>query len=205
MSDDLIERLRGANSWNQSEITMEAANEIERLREELAALKRDRYVAVSAVRRLSAGQPFDAVLIAEGIKQGVETALKAQNERLKKTSAQRLIGLCKCGLERDALEAQIAQSEQEPVAAQHRFRHPQKTMPNWSPWQPCAISSRPSWEIDSIGYEVEYRALYTTPQPSAEVESLLPEIRRALSSAEQYGAGNWQHLIAAIDAAMGEK
>ncbi len=53
---------------------------------------------------------------------------------------------------------------QEPVAAQQRFRHPQKTMPNWSEWQPASITHRrPPWEIDSQGYEVEYRLLYTTP------------------------------------------
>jgi hypothetical protein len=36
---------------------------------------------------------------------------------------------------------------------------------------------------------------------------MLPEIRNALLEAGRYGAGNWQHLIAAIAAAMskGEK
>ena len=60
-------------------------------------------------------------------------------------------------------EAQAQQKE--PVAAQHRFRHPQKTMPDWSAWQPCKIKhGRPAWEFDSQGYEVEYRELYTSPQ-----------------------------------------
>ncbi len=55
----------------------------------------------------------------------------------------------------------------EPVAAQQRFRHPQKTSPDWSVWQPASISlDRPSWEIDSQGYEVEYRLLYDAPQPA---------------------------------------
>lgn len=54
--------------------------------------------------------------------------------------------------------------QQEPVAAQQRFRHPQKTMPDWSPWQPCKVVDRPAWQIDSQGYEVEYRDLYTPPQ-----------------------------------------
>jgi hypothetical protein len=36
MTDDLIQRLRGATSWNRSEVAMETAEEIERLREELA-------------------------------------------------------------------------------------------------------------------------------------------------------------------------
>ena len=69
----------------------------------------------------------------------------------------------------DALRAKIEQMErQEPVAAQHRFRHPQKTMPNWSTWQPCAISNRPAWEIDWQGYEVEYRKLYALPGAKGE-------------------------------------
>lgn len=51
------------------------------------------------------------------------------------------------------------------MAAQHRFRHPQKTMPDWSAWEPCDIKhGRPAWEFDSQGYEVEYRELYTSPQ-----------------------------------------
>lgn len=49
----------------------------------------------------------------------------------------------------------------EPVAAQRRFRHPQKSSQDWSIWQPASISlDRPSWEIDSQGWEVEYRLLY---------------------------------------------
>ena len=56
-------------------------------------------------------------------------------------------------------------AEQEPVAAQHRFRHSQKGTPDWSVWQPCKVAQRPAWEVDSQGYEVEYRALYTAPQP----------------------------------------
>ena len=67
------------------------------------------------------------------------------------------------------LRAKIKQMEQqEPAAAQHRFRHPQKTMPNWSIWQPCAISNRPAWAIDSQGYEVEYRQLYALPGAKGE-------------------------------------
>lgn len=62
-----------------------------------------------------------------------------------------------------ALRERLAQPEQGPVAAQHRFRHPQKGTPDWSVWQPCSVSNRPAWEIDSQGYEVEYRALYATP------------------------------------------
>jgi hypothetical protein len=61
--------------------------------------------------------------------------------------------------------AQIA-SGQEPVAAQQRFRHPQKTMPDWSVWQPCGVSDMSPWRIDSQGYEVEYRSLYTRSAPA---------------------------------------
>lgn len=71
-----------------------------------------------------------------------------------------------------ALRAALAEqpAEQEPVAAQHRFRHPQKGTPDWSVWQPCKVAQRPAWEIDSQGYEVEYRALYTAPQPAKPAE-----------------------------------
>lgn len=69
----------------------------------------------------------------------------------------------------EELRAALAeQAEQEPVAAQHRFRHPEKGTPDWSVWQPCKINNkRPAHEIDSQGYQVEYRALYTAPQPAA--------------------------------------
>ena len=71
------------------------------------------------------------------------------------------------------LRTAIAEAEkQEPVAAQHRFRHPQKTMPDWSPWQPTTVANRPSWDIDSQGYEVEYRNLYTAP-PAAQPERVV--------------------------------
>jgi hypothetical protein len=54
----------------------------------------------------------------------------------------------------------------EPVAAEQRFRNPQKGTPDWSVWQPAMVSKiRPAWEIDSLGYEVEYRLLYTHPAP----------------------------------------
>ncbi len=69
-----------------------------------------------------------------------------------------------------ALIAQPAQAPAgEPVAAQHRFRHPQKNMPDWSPWQPASIADRPAWQVDSLGFEVEYRLLYTTPPAAARV------------------------------------
>lgn len=61
----------------------------------------------------------------------------------------------------------------EPVAAQHRFRHPQKTMPDWSVWQPTEVRDRKPWSIDSMGYEVEYRELFTEAQ-----------LREALTSQE---------------------
>ena len=92
---------------------------------------------------------------------------------------------------RDALKAQ------KPVAAQHRFRHPQKTMPDWSAWQPTAIADRPAWEIDSQGYEVEYRELYAAPVPSQDDEALLRQTLRALEDSidavrAEY-EGDWRH------------
>lgn len=56
------------------------------------------------------------------------------------------------------------------VSAQVRFRRPEKGMPDWSVWQQTSIKpNMPAWSIDSAGYEVEYRLLYTAPQPSAGV------------------------------------
>jgi len=67
------------------------------------------------------------------------------------------------------------QEKQDPAAAQHRFRHPQKGTPDWSAWQPTTIGDRPAWEIDTHGWEVEYRALYAHPSPE-EVAALKAEI-----------------------------
>lgn len=65
-----------------------------------------------------------------------------------------------------------------PVAAQVRYRHPQKTMPDWSPWQPAEVDmNRPSYSVDSVGYEVEYRVLYGGFTALKEVE-LQEEIER---------------------------
>ena len=75
---------------------------------------------------------------------------------------------CPKAMRHDAACSAAPLLQQEPVAAQHRFRHPQKTMPDWSPWQPCKVANRPAWQIDSQGYEVEYRALYTSPQEQGE-------------------------------------
>lgn len=62
-------------------------------------------------------------------------------------------------------DAPVVQGE--PVAAQHRFRHPQITSQDWTDWHPAPLSlDRPSWEVDSQGYEVEYRLLYATAQPT---------------------------------------
>ena len=71
-----------------------------------------------------------------------------------------------------ALEAELARlrAGQEPVAAQVRFRRPEKGLADWSVWQQTTIKpNMPAWSIDSAGYEVEYRLLYTAPQPSAGV------------------------------------
>ncbi|NWF45428.1 hypothetical protein F3K02_09230 [Hydrogenophaga sp. D2P1] len=102
-----------------------------------------------------------------------------------------------------ALEAQVEQAAQ-PVAAQHRFRHPQKTMPGWSTWQSCAVSDRPAWQIDSQGYEVEYRALYTSPPKAAPltdeqhpddaaVDHFSVAMKAKLSAARAKGRGGWEN------------
>jgi hypothetical protein len=57
-------------------ITSQAVKENEKLREELATIKEQRDEAVSAVQRLTEGQPFDAVVIADGIKRGVAATLQ---------------------------------------------------------------------------------------------------------------------------------
>lgn len=76
----------------------------------------------------------------------------------------------------------------EPVEAQQRFRHPQKTMPNWSPWQKTPIADRPSYEVDSQGYEVEYRLLCTAPPPQAVRE---PQPMPDLTQLTERGAKAW--------------
>lgn len=77
-----------------------------------AKLRAERDEAVSAVQRLSAGQPFDAVVVADTVKRrtaGLEAErdkLLTENKRLTRQSERRLIGLCKCGLKRDELLAE---------------------------------------------------------------------------------------------------
>ena len=73
--------------------------------------------------------------------------------------------------ERAALRAKITEMEKQgPIAAQHRFRHPQKNMPDWTDWWRCEVSKRPAWEVDSQGYEVEYRQLYALPGAKGEMK-----------------------------------
>lgn len=60
--------------------------------------------------------------------------------------------------------AQLPSQGGEAVAAQTRFRLPQKGSPDWSPWHETRVSeSQPARCIDSQGFEVEYRLLYTHP------------------------------------------
>jgi hypothetical protein len=83
--------------------------------------------------------------------------------------------------------AEVAQGEA--VAAQARFRHPQKGTPDWSPWQPAAIRcSHQTYYIDTQGWETEYRLLYAAPQsqspspsPDAEMAALLLRVQVSLS------------------------
>ena len=101
----------------------------------------------------------DKILIDRSV---VEQALKALEK------ADRISGYRNNWAEVNSLIAALAQpqGEQEPVTARHRFRNPQRGTPDWSVWQPCKVEKkRPVWEIDSQGFEVEYQALYTHPQP----------------------------------------
>jgi|SRR5690554_6847242 len=71
-----------------------------------------------------------------------------------------------------------------PVAAQQRFRHLQKSTRDWSPWQSASINlDRPSWEIDSQGYEVEYRLLYDASQPAEQQPA--PDVAGLVEALEQ--------------------
>lgn len=111
-----------------------------------------------------------------------------------------------CEKAASALRAALAEAD-EPVAAQHRFRHPQKTMPDWGPWQPCVIrKNRPAWEIDSQGYEVEYRVLYTHPprrEPLTD-EAILDLWSWASTHEAEQTATTQQHAFArAIERAHG--
>lgn len=83
-----------------------------------------------------------------------------------------------------ALREALEQPAVEPVAAQHRFRHPQKTEPDWSPWQQCDVRNRPPYEIDTQGWEVEYRPLYTAPQKQQPVARVIWPSAAGLPSIE---------------------
>jgi hypothetical protein len=93
-----------------------------------------------------------------------------------------------------ALRAALAAPRPEPELAQHRFRHPRKGSPNWGEWHECSVRNRPAWEIDSQGYEVEYRPLYTAPPAAAPRPEPVPvafdfrkAFRRAFDLGQLYG------------------
>lgn len=96
----------------------------------------------------------------------------------------------------------------EPVAAQHRFRHPPKAMPDWSVWQPTEVRDRKPWSIDSIGYEVEYRNLYTEAQlreALAQQEAVMRHVLDVLGpqAPECCGcAAEWNEAIKALEDAL---
>ena len=80
--------------------------------------------------------------------------------------------------------AEVAQGEAVgiPVAAQARFRRPEKGTPDWSPWQPAAVRcSHPTYYVDTQGWETEYRLLYTAP-PSPDAELIRQCIEEELES-----------------------
>lgn len=73
----------------------------------------------------------------------------------------------------NALSELSAIKAQEPVAARVRFRHPQKTMPDWSVWQQTKVKpNAPAWTIDGAGYEVEYQPLYAAPVSEAKAQGV---------------------------------
>lgn len=76
---------------------------------------------------------------------------------------------------RDKLVSRLKAGQGEAVAAQVRFRHPQKMTPDWSPWQTAAVNTEnPAWAIDSVGYEVEYRLLYLAPPTPDTTQVMVP-------------------------------
>jgi len=72
------------------------------------------------------------------------------------------------------LRALIASMEaQEPVSAEIRFCQPQKTAidSGWGPWYEWKVLAKAPDKIDSRGYLVEYRLLYTHPAQPSEPKS----------------------------------
>lgn len=65
-----------------------------------------------------------------------------------------------------AMVPHMVREQADPAVTQVRFRRPEKGMPDWSVWQDLPVDrfdpERTKY-IDSQGYEVETRALYTRP------------------------------------------
>jgi hypothetical protein len=93
-----------------------------------------------------------------------------------------------------ALSAPVQQ--QEPVAAQIRFRRPEKGTPDWSIWQPAKVNiNREVRSIDEQGWEVEYRLLYLHPAPA---DAALVEALESIAEA------HWTVSAAALRSIAGE-
>ena len=105
-----------------------------------------------------------------------------------------------------AAEAELQRlREQEPVTAQFRFRHPQKTMPDWAPWQPCKVDMRRgNWTIDSMGYEVEYRNLYAAPVPQLDVRELVEALESFVNVYGKDDVRRWMAVLSEARAALAE-
>lgn len=75
---------------------------------------------------------------------------------------------CAKGWAFEVWQASRANDKQgEPVSAQVRYRRPEKGLPSWSAWQPAEVDeTKPTYHFDEQGWEVEYRLLYTAPQPT---------------------------------------
>ena len=123
---------------------------IEQLESDLATAEQDSRQKQARIERLEEEEESKQAALLDCLNEWKEMAKSAEK---------------KC----DALNAEIeARALQEPVAAQHRFRNPHKNLPTWTAWLPCEVTTRPAWEVDSQGNEVEYRALYIAASAKGE-------------------------------------
>lgn len=99
----------------------------------------------------------------------------------------------------ERLKAIAALQAAEPVAAQVRYRRPEKGLPSWSVWQPSKVDeTKPKYHFDEQGWEVEYRLLYTVPQPAHEHPAAAAFSDYDPGLINDHGGGNvgwWQDYI----------
>lgn len=155
------------------------------------------FSSLTALAGLICGTTYDYILaqITAQAKREYEKApdivkerdqLREQN-RLLHDAGQRVDDHCRAQM--DAKEAELTRlrarlqelESQQPIAAQMRFRYPQKATPDWSPWQLAAVGSNPPWSIDSLGWETEYRLLYAAPVPAPAQTTEQSSVRQSLA------------------------